>query len=86
MEGPMADSDLEATIRRMFYADHWQIHAIASRLDIHPDVVRSAVNIDSFSNQRVGRPSMVDPFVPFIKHTLSLHPKLTATATAADAD
>lgn len=68
-----------ATIRRLFYAEHWKIGTIATELGLHPDTVRRAVNVERFKRGPAKRPMLVDPFVDFIKQTLEVHPRLRAT-------
>lgn len=68
-----------ATIRRLFYAEHWKIGTIATELGLHPDTVRRAINIERFKRGPAKRPMLVDPFVDFIKQTLEVHPRLRAT-------
>lgn len=68
-----------ATIRRLFYAEHWKVGTIATELGIHPDTVRRALNTDRFNRRPAKRASLVDPYLDFIKQTLEAHPRLRAT-------
>jgi len=76
----MIDPETRTQIRRYFYAEHWKIGTIARELGVHPDTVRNAIEA-----QRLGlgghpvRPSMVDPYLAFIRETLEQHPRLRAT-------
>jgi transposase len=76
----MISSEIRAQIRRYFYAEHWKIGTIARELGLHPDTVRNAIEA-----QRLGggaqpvRPSMVDPYLEFIRQTLDQHPRLRTT-------
>jgi hypothetical protein len=74
----MISPELRAQIRRYFYAEHWKIGTIARELDLHPDTVRHAIEIAGVAAQPV-RPSMVDPYLSFIRDTLDQHPRLRAT-------
>lgn len=67
-----------ATIRRLFYAEHWKVGTIAAQMRLHPETVKRAL-IDSSLDLRSSRPSSLDPWVEFIKQTLDQHPRLRAT-------
>ncbi len=66
-------------IRHYFYAEHWKIGTIARELGIHPDAVRHAIGSDDFNRASPLRPSIIDPFVEFVRQTLDHHPRLRAT-------
>src|SRR5512142_92407 len=74
----MISPETRAQIRRYFYAEHWKIGTIAQQLGLHPDTVRNAIEIAGVVAQPV-RPSMVDPYLGFIRDTLAQHPRLRAT-------
>lgn len=42
----MLDPEKLATIRRLYFAEHWKIGTIASELHVHRDTVRAAVETD----------------------------------------
>src|SRR6266568_5104077 len=42
----MLDPEKVATIRRLYFAEHWKIGTIASELGVHRDTVRAAVETD----------------------------------------
>lgn len=75
----MIDQESRATIRRLFYAEHWKIWTIARELGLHPETVSRAVETERFRNTRTLRPCITDPFVGFIRETLEKHPRLRAT-------
>jgi transposase len=75
----MISPEMRAQIRRYFYAEHWKIGTIARQLDIHPDTVRSAIHIQRLGGAQIVRPSMVDPYLAFIRETLEQYPRLRAT-------
>lgn len=76
----MIDAALFARIRRLFFAEHWKVGTIATELGVHHDTVERAIESDRFvRTQRQLRPSLLDPFKPFIGETLDQHPKLRAT-------
>jgi transposase len=75
----MIDEETRATIRRLFYAEHWKIGTIAGELRVHPDTVRRALETDRFNFNRTLRLRATDPYVPFIREILEKHPRLRAT-------
>lgn len=76
----MTISDAQrAEIRRLFYGEHWKVGTIATQLSVHRDVVKRAIGTEQFTNVGKPRPSVVDPYVDFIRTTLDQFPRLTAT-------
>lgn len=75
----MISRELVATIRRLYYAEHWKIGTIASELGLHWVTVRSAVNIVPSSQTVRLRKTLTDPFLEFIRTTLERHPRLRST-------
>jgi transposase len=75
----MISPETRAQIRRYFYAEHWKIGTIASELGVHPDTVRNAIEVERFRGAQHIRPSIVDPWLGFIRQTLEQHPRLRAT-------
>src|SRR2546425_2931807 len=76
----MIPPELCAKIRRLFYAEHWRVGTIASTLGVHPSPVRRP--IEPARSGRTGsqiRPSLLDPYKPFIAATLEPYPRLRAT-------
>jgi hypothetical protein len=74
----MITPETRVQIRRYFYAEHWKIGTIAQALDVHPDTVRRAIEVERFQQAEL-RPSMVDPYLPFVRQVLEQHPRLRAT-------
>jgi transposase len=66
-------------IRHYFYAEHWTIGTIARELSVHPDAVRHAIGSADFNRASPLRPSIVDPYLEFVRQTLDRHPRLRAT-------
>jgi len=66
-------------IRNYFYAEHWRIGTIARELGIHPDAVRHAIGSGDFNRSSPLRPSIIDPYLEFVRQTLDRHPRLRAT-------
>lgn len=75
----MLDWEKLASIRRLYFAEHWKIGTIASELRVHRDTVRAAIETDPLHRPRRLRPSLLDPYVPFIRETLERHPRLRST-------
>lgn len=75
----MISPETRVQIRRYFYAEHWKIGTIAQALDLHPDTVRRAVEVERFQHAEPLRASIVDPYLPFVRQVLEQHPRLRAT-------
>ena len=69
-----------AEIRRLFYGEHWKVGTIAAQLGIHHETVRAAVERETAGvRPSLCRPSILDPYLPFIRDTLAQYPNLRAT-------
>ena len=69
-----------AEIRRLSFGEHWKIGTIAAALGVHHETVRAALQHETGGVRRgVSRPSALDPFLPFIRDTLTQYPRLRAT-------
>ncbi len=75
----MINPETRVEIRRLFYAEHWKIGTIASQLGVHPDAVRHAIQSDPFQRAQPLRPSIMDPYLEFLRQTLDQYPRLRAT-------
>jgi transposase len=75
----MISPEMRAQIRRYFYAEHWKIGTIARQLGVHADAVRNALETQRLGGSHPVRPSMVDPYLPFIRETVEQYPRLRAT-------
>ena len=75
----MISPETRVQIRRYFYAEHWKIGTIAQALNVHPDTVRRAIEVERFQHAEPLRPSIVDPYLPFVRQVLEQHPRLRAT-------
>ena len=71
-------AELEAEIHRLHHAEAWPIGTIARQLRIHSDVVRRVLGLTAPPGLR-RRPSIVDPYAPFIVDTLARWPTLRAS-------
>ena len=69
-----------AEIRRLFYGEHWKVGTIAAQLGLHHETVRAAVERETGGVcPSLCRPSILDPYLPFIRDTLAQYPQLRAT-------
>jgi transposase len=76
----MIDKQREAEILRLHHAEKWLVGTIAAQLGIHHSTVERVLIQGGLSAKAVvTRPSMVDPYVPFIIETLKKYPRLTAS-------
>ena len=77
----MIGAGLEASFRRLFYAEHWKVGTIVPELGVHADVVRRVIKSDLFNPPAAPAvlPSILDPYKVFIGDTLSQHPRLRST-------
>ena len=72
--------DLEARILRYYHVEKWRPGTIARQLHVHHGTVaRVLAQAGLPSLGRPVRPSALDPFLPFIRHTLETFPSLTAS-------
>ncbi|NVB39963.1 hypothetical protein G6O69_19115 [Pseudenhygromyxa sp. WMMC2535] len=73
-------AELEAEILRLRAAERWPVGTIATQLGVHHGVVRRVLDQAGIPAPRESpRPSIVDPYMPFIRATLERYPKLTAS-------
>lgn len=75
----MIDKELAAEIVRLFHAEKWPVNTIATALSVHHSTVKRVLDQEGLPRPKIDRPSKLDSFVPFIDHTLELHPKLCAS-------
>lgn len=73
-----------AEVRRLHFAEHWKVGTIASQLGMHPDAVKRVLGLTTRGKaisvgKRADRPSLLEPYKPFIEKTLEQHPRLRAT-------
>jgi len=76
----MIPPEVDAEIRRLFFAEHWRIETIATTLGVHHDAVQRVIEQDRFIRPGTQiRPSRLDPYKAFIVATLEQYPRLRAT-------
>ena len=72
--------ETEGEILRLFYAEKWRKNTIATQLGLHHSTVERVLSHNGVSAEELRvRPSMVDPYIDFVKATLKEYPKLNAT-------
>ena len=76
----MISPDQQAQILRYYHAERWRVGTIATQLGLHRDTVRRVLTQAGLPLivPKQQRPSMVDPYLPFILQTLKQFPELTA--------
>jgi transposase len=76
----MIPKDKEAEILRLYHAEKWPVGTIAGQLGLHHTTVQRVLGQAGVDPKVVApRPSMVDPFVPFILEQLGKYPSLRAS-------
>ena len=75
----MISDEQRATIRRLFFAEHWRIGTIATELGVHHDTVRRALETERFNARPHPRTSRLDQYAPFVARLLEQHPRLRAS-------
>jgi transposase len=76
----MISRAVEAEVLRLHHAERWPIGTIARQLLLHHSTVRRVLAQAGVpAAQKTTRPSLADPFVPFIIETLKQYPKLCAS-------
>jgi transposase len=72
--------ETEAEIIRLYHGEGWPIGTIAGQLGLHHTTVQRVLQHAGVDSKVVApRPSMVDPFVPFIIEQLDKYPKLRSS-------
>ena len=76
----MIEHERAAEVLRLFHAEKWPIGTIARQLDLHHTTVQRVLAQAGLAPRAVvTRPSIVDPYLPFIRETLAKYPKLCAS-------
>src|SRR5262249_17161265 len=71
--------ELEAEILRLYHAEGWRIGTLCRQLHVHRNTVRRVLGKAGIAPALQARPSMIEPFVPFIEETFSRYPTLRAS-------
>jgi len=76
----MISKETEAEIVRLYHGEKWPIGTIAGQLGLHHTTVQRVLRHTGVDPKVVApRPSMVDPFVPFIVEQLEKYPGLRSS-------
>ena len=74
------NEDLEAKILRYYHVEKWKVGTIAQQLHIHHHTVERVLCQTGIPNVKVfQRPSLIDPFLPFVLEILKKFPTLRAS-------
>jgi hypothetical protein len=78
--GGTIPKEIEAEIVRLYHGEKWPIGTIAGQLGIHHTTVQRVLRQTGVDRKIVApRPSMIDPYVPFIVEQLEKYPGLRAS-------
>jgi transposase len=76
----MIPKETEAEIMRLFYAEKWRVGTIADQLGVHHTTVQRILKQAGVEPKTIApRPSMADPFVPFIVEQLEKYSGLCSS-------
>jgi transposase len=75
----MIPDELEQTIVRLHFVERWRVGTIARQVGVHHSTVKRVLRDHGVPRAVRRRPSMVDPFLPFIEETLAEWPTLPAS-------
>ena len=70
----------EAQILRYHHVEKWRVGTISQQLGVHHNTINRVLSQAGMPKvERADRPSMIDPYLPFITETLGQFPSLTAS-------
>lgn len=76
----MISKDREADILRLYHAERWPIGTIASQLGVHHTTVQRVLSQAGLTPKAVtSRPSIVEPYLPYMLEVLAKYPRLHAS-------
>ena len=75
----MIPDELTQKILRLHFVEGWKVGTIASQAGVHHTTVRRVLESQGIAARFELRPSMVDPYLPFIEETLRKWPRLPAS-------
>ena len=76
----MISKEREAEILRLFHAEKWPVGTIARQLGLHHVTVQRVLAQAGLPPKSVmPKPSIADPYLPFIMEVLAKYPRLTAS-------
>jgi len=71
--------DIEEKILRLHFVEGWHVGTIAAQCGVHHTTVKRVLHDRGVPAPRSARPSLVDPFLPFIREMLEKYPTLPAS-------
>src|SRR5438105_805082 len=75
----MIDKEKKAQIVRLYTVEKWRINTIAQELFVHHSTVERVLREQETQvHKTYGRPTKLDPYLPFVLSTLERYPSLTA--------
>lgn len=75
----MIPDDLAQKILRLHFVEGWTVGTIAQQVQVHHTTVRRVLESQGVVPRLEKRPSIADPYLPFIKETLEKWPTLPAS-------
>ncbi len=72
----MTSEEFRAEVLRLYHAEAWPIGTIAKALGVHHDGVARVLKREGLPPVRAVRPSMIEPYLLFVRETLEAHPRL----------
>jgi len=76
---PRLSEQQRADILRLHLVEHWPVGTIATQLGLHHSTVERVISQAGMPKvERAKGPSIIDPYLPFIRDTLERYPTLTA--------
>ena len=77
---PPVSAEESAKILRLHHVEKWPVGTIAEQIGRHHDTVERVLTEGGLPvTKQVTRPRLADPYVPFIKETLTKYPRLRAS-------
>lgn len=71
--------EIRAEIQRLYYGEHYPMHAIAQTVRIHHNTVKDILASCRLRVKPCARSSQLDPYMPIIEEALGKYPRLRAT-------
>ena len=75
----MIPEELTQQILRLHFVDGWAVGTIAQQVRVHHTTVRRVLDSRGISPRIIQRPSIADPYLPFIRETLERWPTLPSS-------
>ena len=75
----MIPEELEQRILRLHFVEKWHVGTIARQVGVHHTTVRRVLEGQGIAPRLELRPSIVDPFLPFVREQLERYPTLPAS-------